>query len=336
MEKVPTVKLPPVTLPTSGRSVAVTGIRTHLGTELLARLDVDPRFERVLALDVRAPTQRFDKAEFHRIDLTRPGVSTELATLLGEHQVDSVFHGAFLSHPSHSASWAHELEDVGTMHMLDACARATPSRLVLLSTTLAYGARASNPNHLTESDELDAPQTSQYLWDKVGVDKQAQRFADAHPEIATAVLRMAPTLGPTVDNFFTHFFSRPVLPSLLGHDPLIQFLHEDDAVEAAFLALASTVRGPFNIVADGVLPYSGVLALMGKLPMPLPGFVAHSLARFLWTAQLSSAPPGFTDYLRYSCVADGARAQNELGFTARHNIRTTVEDFPVSRQRRWP
>src|SRR5678815_994534 len=110
--------------PKPGRVVAVTGACTYLGGELLRRLEEDPHYARVLALDVRPPPVQGHKIEFVNLDLTQPTVDGELATLLQRHQVDTFVHGAFLSHPTHAAEWAHELEDVGTMHVLNACAHS--------------------------------------------------------------------------------------------------------------------------------------------------------------------------------------------------------------------
>src|SRR5580704_2201689 len=124
----------------SGRVVAVTGACTYLGRELLRRLDENPRYSRVLALDVRAPRVTGNKIKFVELDLTQPTVDAELATLLQQEHVDTFVHGAFLSHPTHALDWAHELEDVGTMHVLNACSGAPPRRFVMISTTLVYGA----------------------------------------------------------------------------------------------------------------------------------------------------------------------------------------------------
>src|SRR5215213_4135268 len=111
---------------TDGRVVAITGACTFLGTELIRRLEEDPRYARVLALDVRPPPvplgDRSAKTRFVKIDLTQPTIDAEIATLLDHEHVDTVVHGAFLSHPTHASEWAHELEDVGTMHVLNACA----------------------------------------------------------------------------------------------------------------------------------------------------------------------------------------------------------------------
>ena len=196
-----------------GRVVAVTGACTYLGGELLRRLEEDPRYRRVLALDIRPPALApGGKTEFVKIDLTQPTIDGELATLLERHAIDTLVHGAFLSHPTHASEWAHELEDVGTMHVLNACAGVEPRRFVMISTTLVYGAHPKNPNFLTEDAELRGHRDSRFVNDKVRAERQVQRYAREHPEVEVAILRFAPILGPTVSNMYTRFLSRPVAP----------------------------------------------------------------------------------------------------------------------------
>ncbi len=311
----------------SGRTVAVTGACTYLGGELLRRLEEDPRYDRVLALDVRPPAQIGGKVEFVNVDLTQPTVDAELATLLHKAQIDTFVHGAFLSHPTHAAEWAHELEDVGTMHVLNACSGAAPRRLVMVSTTLVYGAHPKNPNFLVEDAELRGHRDSRFVNDKVRAERQVQRFAREHGNVEVCVLRFAPILGPTVSNMYTRFFSRPVAPVMMGHDPLMQFVHEQDAAWALKQAVDSPASGPFNIVGKGVLPYTTVLALLGRVPVPMPQLIARQLTKVLWATQLVGSPPSFLDFLLYLCVADGTRARRELGFSPRLSIKRTILDF---------
>lgn len=310
-----------------GRVVAVTGARSFLGTELIKHLEEHPRFARVLALDIRRPSIPLEKTEYHEIDLTVPGVDRALAELLAANQVDTVVHAAFLSIPTHATEWAHELEDIGTMHLLNACAEARPARFVMVSTTLVYGAAPDNPNFLTESDPLREAGDARFIDDKVSAERQVWHFAAEHPEIQVAVLRFAPILGPTVQNLFTRYFARPLAPALMGRDPLVQLVHEIDAALALALAVDRDVEGPFNIAGKGVLPYRTVLALMGRVPVPMPMFVARSLHKALWVTQVLDAPPSFLDFLRYLCVADGSRARRELGFVPRFDIQRTIMDF---------
>ena len=310
-----------------GRVVAVTGACTYLGGELLRRLEEDPRYARVLALDIRAPAQVGGKVEFVKLDLTQPTVDSELATLLHRAQVDTFVHGAFLSHPTHAVEWAHELEDVGTMHVLNACAGVEPRRLVMISTSLVYGAHPKNPNFLTEDSELRGHRDSRFVNDKVRAEKQIQRFAKEHPEVGVCILRFAPILGPTISNMYTRFFSRPIAPVMMGHDPLMQFVHEQDAAYALQKAVESSATGAFNIVGKGVLPYMTVLALLGRVPIPMPQIIARQVSKILWATQLVGSPPSFLDFLTYLCVADGSKAKRELGFSARLSIKRTILDF---------
>jgi UDP-glucose 4-epimerase len=308
-------------------TIAVTGACTYLGVELLRRLEEDPRNERILALDVRPPPVTSAKIQFVRIDLTQPSIDGELATLLARNRVDTFVHGAFLSHPTHAAEWAHELEDVGTMHVLNACAGVDLRRLVMVSTTLIYGAHPKNPNFLTEEAELKGHRDSRFVNDKLRAERQVQRFAKEHPGVEVCILRFAPILGPTVSNMFTRFLSRPVAPVMLGHDPLLQFVHEQDAAWALHRAVESNATGAFNIVGKGVLPYTTVLALLGRVPVPMPMVVARQLTKLLWATQLVGSPPSLLDFLLYVCVADGARARRELGFSPQLSIKRTVLDF---------
>lgn len=311
-----------------GRVLALTGTRTFLGHELLRRLDGDPRWSKILALDVRPPRHLGrGKIEYIPLDLTHPTVDDELATVLTSRGVDTVVHGAFLSHPTHATDWAHELEDVGTMHVFNACAGARPRRVVMISSTLVYGAEADHPNFLTEDAPLRAEHAARYVRDRVRAEQQAARFAAAHRDVQVCVLRFAPILGPTAKNLVTRHLGRLVAPVMMGHDPLVQLIHEQDAAWALALAVEKPATGAFNIVGKGVLPYTTVLALLGRLPLPVPYPLAKPLAQALWATRLSHTPASLLPFLRHVCVADGARARAVLGFSPRLSIKRTLLDF---------
>jgi UDP-glucose 4-epimerase len=309
------------------RVVAVTGARGFVGGELIKRLEEDRRYAKVIALDLRKPDFPLEKTQFYKLDLTLPTADADMADILEREGVETFLHAAFLSHPTHATAWAHELEDIGTMHVLNACAEARVRKFVLSSTTLVYGASPQNPNFLSETHELRGHPRSRFINDKVGAEKQVRRFRGENPEVSVTVLRAAPMLGPTVQNFITRFFSRPVCPTLMGYDPLMQFIHEQDAIDAFKLAVDDDHPGEFNVVGDGVLPYSTVLALMGKVPLPMPHFLARPLSNALWVTQIFDSPPTMLDYMRYLCVADGRKAQAELGFKPRWDIKRTIQDF---------
>ncbi len=310
------------------RVVAITGAYSFMGAELIKRLERDRRYYKVLACDVRKPTFPLHKTQFHKIDLTLPTADADLAAIWKREGVDTVVHAAFLSSPTHSAAWAHELESIGTMHVLNATAECQVRKLVVWSQTLVYGAHPLNPNFLTEEHELRGDKSrSRYVKDKVEAERQVQRFRKENPDTIVTTLRTAATLGPTIRNFATRFFARPVAPTLMGYDPLMQFLDERDAIDAFALALEKDVPGEFNIVADGVLPYSTILAMMGKVPLPMPHFLAYPLSQALWATQVFDSPPNWLDFLRYLIVADGDKARRVMGFEPKFDIKATIQDF---------
>ncbi|MBI5512589.1 MAG: NAD-dependent epimerase/dehydratase family protein [Deltaproteobacteria bacterium] len=313
--------------PIPRRTIALTGADGFLGRNLVGLLEDDDRVGRIVALDVEHPSTAGRKTRFYKVDLTQPAVDARLAEILHAEGVDTLLHMAFLASPTHHGAWAHELESVGTMHVLTACRERPVRKFVLWSQTLLYGASPSNPNFLPESHPLEAATQSRFLRDKVEAEEAVGRFARQLPSTLVTTLRLAPILGPTVNNYVTRYLGRRLVPTLLGFDPLVQFLHEVDALAAFKLAVVRDVPGTYNIVGDGVLPLSTVIRLAGRAALPVPHPLAPGLARALWAAQLSEAPPPFVEYLRWLCVADGSLAARELGFRPAFSTREAVLDY---------
>lgn len=313
--------------PPQGKVVALTGVRSFLGRRLLQHLERDPSCRQIVALDVEMPNLKTDKTTFYRTDLTEPTIDSDIAEILKREGVDTVVHLAFLSKPSHNPSYAHELENIGTMYVLNACAEAKIRKFLLGSSTLVYGANPLNPNYLTESHPVRYRDDSRFIRDKVEAELQTRRYMNDAKERITTVLRPCVTIGPTIDNFATRFLSRRIVPNMMGYDPLVQFLHEEDLVAAFKLAIDNDVRGEFNLVGDGVMALSTVFALTGALSLPVPYFAAHAILNLAWAAELADLPPAFLDLLRYLCVADGSRAKRELDFTPEHSSKETLLDF---------
>jgi UDP-glucose 4-epimerase len=314
------------------RAVAVTGAAGFLGSNLIGSLEEDERIGRIVAIDTAPPPTTGKKSRFYELDLTQPTAEARVAEILSAERVDSIAHLAFLAEPTHATAWAHELESVGTMHVTVAARQARVQKLVLWSHTWLYGAHPSNPNFLTEKHPLRAPKSEPFFADKIDAEEQARKLAQRSPGVVVTILRMAPILGPTVHNAFTRYLARRIVPTMMGFDPLVQFLHEVDAIAALHLALLRDVPGTFNIVGDGVLPLSTVIKVAGRIALPVPHPLARTLTALAWVAQLVEAPPTFLKYLRFLCVADGARAHAALGFTPAYTSREALLDF-VSAQR---
>ena len=67
-------------------------------------------------------------------------------------------------------------------------------------------------------------------------------FARRRPDVRVTMLRAANVIGPHVVSPITSYFRLPVIPTVLGFDPRLQFLHEEDLLACS--ATPSSPRSP--------------------------------------------------------------------------------------------
>jgi UDP-glucose 4-epimerase len=309
------------------RRVAVTGTASYLGARLLRRLVEERGADAVVAVDVSPPPKTLEGVRHHMVDLTLPGADQRLVDAFRDEDVEAVAHAAFFTSPHRDAAYAHELESIGTLHLAAAAAASGVRHLVLRSFTALYGARGENPSLIGEGQPLRGNERLAWVRDKMEAEQHVQAYARRYPALAVTVLRLAPLLGPGVHTFYTRILSKRVVPVLFGYDPLVQFLHPEDAVEAFRLALERAPAGPLNVVPRESLSLLTALHLADKVTVAVPHPAAYAGADLLWNAGLGTAPGAFVDYVRYPCVADGERARREMGFRARHGSREALEAF---------
>lgn len=311
---------------TSGPSIVLTGAASFIGSNLLKQLEADKSFPHVVAVDVFKPPFPLKKTRFYKLDLTQPTTDADLAQILKDENCDTFVHLALLTNPSRSSSYAHELEAVGTMYVISACEEAKVRKLILGSTTMCYGATPRNPNYLTEDMPLNGAR-ARFIRDKVAAEHEFAGFAKRNPQAVMTVLRPGMILGPTVRNFWTKYFGRPVVPTMLGYDPLMQCVHETDVIDAYQKVIREDHPGAWNIVGKGVMPLSTILGLHGKVSLPLPSALLRASYRAAWLAGVGEMPSSMLDYLRYLWVADGEKTEKKMGFVPKYNTRETLQSF---------
>lgn len=297
----------------------MTGATGELGALLLPWLQADPEVKEILAIG-GAEQPQGDKVQFHALDLSQHETEAPLTELLSAGPIDALYHLALPVGPGLNAQLAHELDVVGTLNVLGAAAAAGVKRLVVPSFTALYGAKPKNPVLLDEDAPLFGCPQSRFVSDKVELEHQIKRFREHQPQCHVIVLRMAPIVGPGINNPISRLLSGAIVPTLWGFDPLCQVLHPEDAARALYLALKTRASGVFNIVGQGVMALSGVVREAGARPLPLPPILARATLRALHAVGVPALPMSLLDYIHYSCIADGARARNALGFTPRHHV----------------
>ena len=217
---------------------------------------------------------------------------------------------------------------IGTMQLLAACQRAPRLRkLVVRSSTAAYGASFRDPAVFTEETEPREVPRGGFARDILDIEGYVRGFRRRRPDVTATVLRFAPFIGSTADTTLTRYFSQPVVPTVFGRDPRLQFLHIDDALEVLHRVGR---RGPPRHLQRR--RRRGALAVPGD-PAGRPGGRAGARARACpapprWPAASASARYGLdqVDLFVHGRVVDTTRLIDEYGFTPRSTA-AAFDDF---------
>src|SRR4030095_9569697 len=314
-------------VPLSERVIALFGSSSFKGRNILQRLENDPRFKHIIVLDRKKPPIETYKTKFYKLDLTETMADVRIAEIFKDEKVPTVIHAGIPITPPRNQGLSHEIISVGSMYICNACVGAGVKKLILSSTTDVYGAFPDNPNFLTEESHTRGGLRNRFLADKVDAERAAWRMAKKHPEMPVTTIRPCHILGPTIQSYKTDYLSRPIIMTILGYDPLMQFVHENDVIDAYIRVIEKDVPGIFNIVGQGVLPLSRVIRILGKIHLPLPELVVKNLVQLFWYADMSPAPASYLNFLKYLCVADGEKAKNELRFVPKYTTRETLLSF---------
>lgn len=314
--------------------IAITGLDTFAGLRTAERLLDRPTPPELIGLDLRLPRRLDGRVRFHRVDLTEPTADSQLAEILEKEGCDAVLHAAFLRRPYADNAAAHELEVIGSLHVMNAAASAGVRKLVVLGTAEVYGASLYNPSYLSESRALAAHSSSHSARDRAEIEQLLALFADRHPSMVVTVLRPCWVTGPTVTSRVLDHFAGDRVTTLLGYDPLLQWLHESDWLRAIECVLDSDAPGPYNLAGDGPLPLSTLLRLAGKRARPVPHSVLYRVGYLPAVWRDGDPPAGFYDYLRFVWLVDARRAREELGFVPDYTTKEAWMSWVVSRRMR--
>ncbi|WP_426563563.1 NAD-dependent epimerase/dehydratase family protein [Angustibacter sp. McL0619] len=310
-----------------GQVVLVTGVSRYLGGRFARRLTRHPGIERVIGVDVVPPPHSIGDAEFVRADIRNPII----AKVIAQAGVDTVAHLNVIATPTSAGGRVSmkEINVIGTMQLLAACQKApSVQRLVVKSSAAVYGSSPRDPAMFSEDMGPKSLPRSGFGKDSVEVEGYVRGFSRRRGDVQVSVLRFANIIGPGISTTMTDYFTLPVVPTMLGFDARLQFVHEEDALDA--LAAATVVEkgvGLVNVAGDGVITVSQAARLAGRMTVPVPMQLSGWVGQVVRRSRLADFSPEQMQQLAYGRGLDTRRMREVLGFEPAHTTMQAFQSF---------
>jgi UDP-glucose 4-epimerase len=210
--------------------------------------------------------------------------------------------------------------------VLEAAGDAGTQQALVTSSAAAYGAFPDNPVPLTEDDPVRGVAGFSYARDKTESDRICQLWAAKYPDRVMTIVRPCIVFGPHVDNYLIRVWTKQPFTVDAGNlENPIQFVHEDDVVDALAALLLGRHAGAFNVAGDGEMTLRECAELIGTPIRKLPPRAYRGIARVAWRLRASEVPPGQLDFAVYPWIVSNQKLKRTAGWTPRHTTRETFE-----------
>jgi UDP-glucose 4-epimerase len=287
--------------------VLITGIAGGQGRLLARRLR--ERYD-VCGVD-RMPWEGAPRGiQVHLVDIRKKKFEDVIRT----EQPSAIVHLGFIRHFRTSPRERYDVNVRGTRQLLDHCVNHGVKNLVVFSSSYVYGAFPENPYYMDEDAPLSASRSYPAIRDLVEVDTLASAFLWRYPHIRTCVLRPVNVLGYYVHSMIGQYLRERRVPTVLGFDPMMQFIHEEDVSDAIALSLEQGLQGVFNVAGPGEVPLHTAIRETGGTARAIPEIIMRPLFAQLFRFGVIPYPPGAIDYLKYPVTVSGTRFVEATGF----------------------
>ncbi len=298
--------------------VLITGISSPLGRMLAQRL-VDAHHD-VIGVDRRAWRNAPPGIEMHEVDLRKRAAED----VFRKRRPQAVVHMATVTHLVARTEERYRINLGGTRALFEYCAAYGTKQAIFVGRHTYYGAAADSPLYHAEDEPPMAVTTFPELADLVAADLYATTALWRLPDLCTSVLRLCYSLGSTGQGTLASYLRGPRVPTVLGFDPLYQFMSEADMVTAIALALEKRLRGVYNVAGPPPVPLSVLIRATGRTQVPLPELL---FTRALGRLGFPKLPRGAVSHIKYPVVIDDSVFRKETGFAPAIDESTAMHQF---------
>jgi UDP-glucose 4-epimerase len=294
--------------------VVVTGGSGQLGTLVLERLVQSRHIRKIVSLDLVPPMLPSPRIDWRIADMRDPGLERHLEG------ADALVHLAFIVAKRASVDTMQAVNVDGSKRIFEAAARHGVKRIVYASSVAAYGIGDGHPVPLVESSLRRRTKVLTYAENKHEVEEYLDEFDARYPETSVVRLRPGILIGRRIAHVGPRLLKMRLLP-VFG-DARGPIVWDEDVADAVILALDSTARGAFNVVAESPLTSQEVARLSGFRTLTVPSPIASVGSRA--TSALGAilgekrVDLGWFEAARYDMVVSSERARTELGWKPRY------------------
>lgn len=303
----------------------VTGIAGGLA-QLVAKRLHEEGYE-VIGVDYRHQSELPFPCQLYQANYNK----TRIEDIIRRHLPTHVLHLGRVGNLKERMGKRFDLNVIGSRKVMDLAARYGAHRVLVLSTFHIYGAHPHNHIPIHEDEPLRAGAAFPQIADAIQFDTQAVLWVYRHDECRGAVLRPCNVVGPDIENAISTYLRSDPVPCILGFDPMVQFVHQDDVVEALLRLAATDDVGVFNLAGAGSVPLRAALDVTRARQIPVPSTIATGYLRL--AGLLGRAlPPYLINFLKYPCVISDEQLRETLGWAPRigqlEAVRSTVLASP--------
>ena len=304
--------------------VLVTGLSGKIG-QVVGR-EVVARGHALVGIDRRPWTDAPTGVVVHQTDILKRAAEDVFRTA----QPDVVVHMATVSHLNIHREDRHRINLFGTRAIFDYCHRYGVKQAIFVGRHTYYGAAPDAALYHSEDEPPMGLESFPELADLVAADLYAGSALWRFPDIATSVLRICYSLGPAQHGTLASFLSGSRVPTVLGFDPIFQFMHEADVAGAIVTTLETTIRGVFNVAGPKPIPLSAIIREAGRVNVPVPEpLLRIALGRF----GLPRLAAGAINHIKYPVVIDSSAFEKATSFRWKHDAYATIDSFRDASER---
>jgi len=298
--------------------VLITGIAGNLG-RLVATQLLEQGHE-VLGIDRRPWPNAPEGIRVFQADIRKRPAEDVFRT----QRPEALIHLATVTHLTLPSRDRDRVNLGGTQAVFDHCNAYGVRQAVFVGRHTYYGAASDSPLYHSESEPPMGVHSFPELADLVAADLYAGSALWRFPQLDTAVLRFCYSLGPRAQGTLAAYLRGPRVPTVLGFDPLFQFMHEEDAARAIVTAQAHSLRGVYNVAGPAPVPLSVIIRETGRtnVPLPVPLFKL-SLGRF----GFPNLPSDAIDHIKFPVVMDASAFRSATAFEHRYSEDETLHAF---------